>query len=75
MGETAPAHRSSVTANSVPKVRGFKMASLNIASLPSHIDELEVWMEDQNLDIIAINETRLDSTIETSLMNGRIRSH
>ena len=36
------------------------MASLNIASLVSHIDELRIWIEDQNLDLLAINETRLD---------------
>ena len=39
------------------------MASLNITSLPRHIDELRVWMRDQNLDLLAINETRLDSSI------------
>lgn len=44
-------------------MRGFKMASLNIASLPRHIDELRIWLNDQNVDILAINETRLDSTI------------
>ena len=39
------------------------MASLNITSLPHHIDELRVWMRDQNLDLLATNETRLDSSI------------
>ena len=39
------------------------MASLNITSLSRHIDELRVCMRDQNLDLLAINETRLDSSI------------
>lgn len=39
------------------------MVSLNIGSLPRHIDELRFWLTDQNIDIIALNETRLDKTI------------
>ena len=45
------------------------MASLNITSLPAHIDELRIWIEGQNLDLLAINESRLDPSIPTSLMN------
>ena len=44
----------------IPKVSGFKLASLNIASLVCHIDELCAWVEFQNIDILAINESRLD---------------
>ena len=39
------------------------MASLNIASLPRHIDELRIWITNQNLDLLCINETRLDGII------------
>ena len=39
------------------------MGAVNIASVPKHIDELRILMNDQMLDILAINETRLDSTI------------
>ena len=39
------------------------MASLNIASLPLHIEELRIWILNQNLDILAINETRLDGSV------------
>ena len=42
------------------------MASLNIASIPAHIDELRIWVEEQNLDLLAINESRLDSSIPSS---------
>ena len=39
------------------------MASLNITSLPNHIDELRVFLAASTIDILAINETRLDSSI------------
>ena len=41
---------------------GFKLASLNIASLPKHIDELTVLLSDDPLDISSINETKLDDS-------------
>ena len=44
----------------MPKCRGFEMASLNITSLLKHIDELRVFLHDQNIDVLAINETRLN---------------
>ena len=49
--------------------RGFKIGSLNIASLYKHIDELTVFMEKQTFDILALNETRLSDTIPDSLIN------
>ena len=39
------------------------MASLNTARLPKHIDELRVFLADGIIDILVINETRLDSSI------------
>ena len=47
----------------MPKCRGFKMTSLNITSLLKHIDELRVFLNDQNIDVLAINETRLNESI------------
>ena len=47
----------------VPEVRGFKMVSLNIASLPLHVDEFRFWLSSQDFDLIAFNESRLDSSI------------
>ena len=47
----------------LPKHRGFKIAFLNIASLPKHIDELRLNMQHQYLDILVLNETHLDETI------------
>ena len=43
--------------------RGLTMECLNINSLLAHIDELKVFVSNQKLDIIAINETKLDNTI------------
>ena len=39
------------------------MASLNITSLLKHIDELCIVLDGQPIDILAINETRLDGSI------------
>lgn len=47
----------------VPIRRGFKMACLSINSLTKHIDELRVVLSNQCVDILAINETKLDDTI------------
>jgi exonuclease III len=39
------------------------MASLNINSLLTHIDELRVFLSNNKLDVLAINETKLDDSI------------
>ena len=39
------------------------MASLNITSLLKHIDELHVFLNDQNINVLALNETRLNESI------------
>ena len=45
------------------KRRSFKLALLNITSLVKHIDELRVFLANNEIDVLAINETRLDGTI------------
>jgi hypothetical protein len=47
-------------------LKGFKIAALNLASLIKHIDELRINMSSNFLDILVINETRLDDTIDQS---------
>lgn len=42
----------------LPSKRGFKLGSLNITSLPKHIDELRVLLADSPVDVLSINETR-----------------
>ena len=53
----------------LPNVRGFKIAALNIASLPGHIDELKTYMALKPVDILAVNETRLDDSVSSSEMS------
>ena len=43
--------------------RGLVIASLNINGLLTHIDELRVFMSFLNVDILQINESKLDSTV------------
>ena len=42
------------------ETRGFKFALLNINSLAKHIDELKLFMVNKSLDVLAINESKLD---------------
>ena len=47
----------------LPKKSGFKLASLNVASLVKHVEELRVFLSNNTIDVLALNETRLDSTV------------
>ena len=42
------------------KKRGFKLASLNVHKLSTHIDEIRILLADKCLDVLAIQETKLD---------------
>ena len=55
-----------LTNNFLPTKRVFKMASLNIISLTKHIDELRNLLADYPLDVMSINETRLDEGVLNS---------
>lgn len=50
--------------NLMPDKRGFKMIALNIVHLTCHIDELRVLMYPQLPDLLVLNESKLDSTID-----------
>ena len=52
-----------------PKLKGFKIGHLNIASLMKHKDELFIFISKQHFDVLCINETRLDSSINSSEVN------
>jgi hypothetical protein len=45
------------------------MAMLNIASLPKHLDEIRLLLHGKKLDVLALNETRFDSSISDDLMS------
>ena len=49
-----------------PKLKGFRIAHLNIGSLIKHFDELLIYMHDKPFDILTLNETRLDDSILNS---------
>ena len=55
--------------SSIPNERGFKMAFLNIVSLPKKIDEINFSMSKKFIDLIAFNETRLDANITDNMIN------
>ena len=46
--------------NFIPSKRGFKLASLNVNKLSTHIDEIRILLADKCLDVLAIQETKLD---------------
>lgn len=50
--------------STLPSSRGFKLASLNINKLTTHIDELRVLLSYNEIDVISINETKLNETIQ-----------
>ena len=42
--------------------RGFKIVHLNVRILVKNIDQLRIYLQDQQFDVISINETTLDDT-------------
>ena len=65
---------SNLNPNLIPSclnTRGFKMALLNIVSLPKHVDELRISRLFLHFDLLALNETRLDSSISDGLVKIR----
>ena len=58
----------------IQKLKGFVIGSLNIGSLVKHIDQLGINMKNQTVDNLAINESRLDDTINNYILTRRDRS-
>jgi hypothetical protein len=54
-----------MVAKNLQPLKGFRVGHLNIASLVKHVDELKIYLEKEPLDVLSINETRLDETIST----------
>jgi exonuclease III len=46
-----------------PKRKCFKIGQLNITSLVKHVEELRIFIHEQPIDILCINECRLDNSI------------
>ena len=51
------------------EIRGFKIALLNVNGLTKHIDELKVFMANKPLDVLVINESKLDVVDSDRLVN------
>ena len=60
------------TCKCVSGLSGLKICCLNINSLTHHFDELNMFLDEEQLRIMALNETKLDDTIgsaELSMSN------
>ena len=51
-----------------PKLKGLKFAHVNITSLPKHLDELKLFLQQLPFEILSLNETRLDETIQNNMV-------
>ena len=49
--------------------KGITIASLNVNSLLLHIDEIRMLVNELGIHILAINETKLDNSIDDSLVS------
>ena len=56
-------NRKCLDINYKPFGKGLVRASLNINSLLAHIGEFRIFMSEADIDIISINEAKLDSLI------------
>ena len=53
----------------LPSHRGLKLASLNINKLATHIDELRIFLAHNEIDILSIDDTKLNETISDNKVN------
>ena len=51
---------------SLENLKVFRIAHLNITSLPKYIDQLRLYLINKPVDILGINETRLDDSIDNA---------
>ena len=56
----------------LPSKRGLKLASLNINDLKAHIHELKIYLAGNEIDILAINETKLNKIDKTEIVRIRV---
>ena len=55
--------------NVLKSLKGFRIGHLNITSLVRHVDELRIYMEDKPFDILSINQSCLDDTVNLNTVN------
>ena len=47
----------------ITSCRGFKLACINVNSLCKHVDEIRYILINSPLEVLAVNESKLDGTI------------
>ncbi len=52
--------------NIIAKSKGLKIANLNVNSLMKHLDEIRLILNNNALDILAINESKIDNQISNN---------
>ena len=61
---TTAASETSCLSNSLHAKRCFKIASINVNSLIKHIDDLRIFLADNPVNVLAINESKLDDSVK-----------
>ena len=51
---------------SLENLKGFRIAHLNITSIPKYIDQLRLYLANNPVDILSVNETRLDDFVDNA---------
>ena len=68
LNRNSPGHIANNDINLRAKTKkGLLMASLNVNGLRCHLDEINVLVKGMGIDILALNETKLDHSIEKQL--------
>ena len=62
-GNSQESSRSPTRSRVLPSKCGFKLASLNINKLTTHLDELKIFLVSNDIDVLAFNETKLNEYI------------
>jgi hypothetical protein len=68
-GNDSISNEANLSKNKLDTLKGFRIAHLNITSLPKYIDQLRTYLVNKPVDIFTINETRLDESINDVEVN------
>jgi hypothetical protein len=60
-GQTLTDNNISSPLNFFANIKGFKIACINVNSLMKHIDEIRFILTSATLEVLAINESKLDT--------------
>ena len=57
-----------IKAKDLSKLEGICMASMNVRSLFSHLDKIEILLNQLEINILSLQETFLDNSVATSII-------